>query len=99
MAVYRNVFALIVDIADYESEIRLQTKRATYVQIRAWVKEKYGLYVSNLAISQTKERCGLAKGEYKGSEGAKGHYVPKLKPEKEAAIREAFLWFGILKDE
>ncbi|WP_217957264.1 hypothetical protein [Acutalibacter muris] len=61
MAVYRNVFALIVEIDGYEGETRLQTKRATYKDLQAWVKERYGLHLSNLAISQTKELCGLAK--------------------------------------
>ena len=61
LAVYRNVFALIVEIDGYEGETRLQTKRATYKDLQAWVKERYGLHVSNLAISQTKELCGLAK--------------------------------------
>lgn len=96
---YRNVFALIVSIDDYESETRLQTKRATYKEIQAWVKKHYGIHVSNLAIFQTKERCGLAKSRYKGNEGADGHSVPKLTAKKEAAIREAFIWFGLIKDE
>ena len=38
-AVYRNVFALIVAIDDYEGETYLQTKRATYKDIRTWVKK------------------------------------------------------------
>ena len=63
---YRNVFALIVDIDDYEGETRLQMKRATYAEIRAWVRN-YGLHVSNLAISWTKDRCGLAKTSPKES--------------------------------
>lgn len=80
----RNVFALIVNTNDYEDDTYLQTKLATYKDIQAWVKKHYGIHVSNLAISQTKERCGLAKGEYKGFEGAEGHYAPKLRPEKES---------------
>ena len=99
MAVYRNVFALIVEIDGYEGETRLQTKRATYKDIQAWVKERYGIHVSNLAISQTKELCGLAKTEYKGYGDAEGNSAPKLAAKKEAAIREAFIWFGLIKKE
>ena len=99
MAVYRNVFALVVDIYDYEGETRLQTKRATYAEIRAWVKRKYGLHVSNLAISWTKDRCGLAKSRPKKGEGPEGIYAAELTPEKEAAIREAFRWFGLIENE
>ena len=90
------MFALIVNIDDYGDEMHLQTKCATYKEIQAWVKQKYGFHVSNLSISQTKERCGLAKVEYKGFKGAEGHYIPKLKPEHEAAIREALGWFGMI---
>ena len=95
LAVYRNVFALIVEIDGYEGETRLQTKRATYKDIQAWVKERYG----NLAISQTKELCGLAKTEYKGYGDAEGQPAPKLAAKKEAAIREAFIWFGLIEKE
>ena len=99
LAVYRNVFALIVEIDGYEGETRLQTKRATYKDIQAWVKERYGLHVSNLAISQTKELCGLAKTKYKGYGDAEGQPAPKLAAKKEAAIREAFIWFGLIEKE
>ena len=96
LGVYRNVFALIVELDDYEGETQLQTKRATYKEIQAWVKEHYGFHVSNLSISQTKKLCGLVQYEYKGFEGAEGHYIPKLKPEKKAAILAAFRWFGLI---
>ena len=99
LAVYRNVFGLIVDIDDYEAETRLQTKRATYAEIRAWVKKEYGLHVSNLAISWTKDRCGLAKARPKKGKGSEGPYASELTPEKEAAIREAFIRFGLIKKE
>ena len=58
---YRNVFGLIVDIDDYEAGTYLQTKHATYREIQLWVKERYGLHVSNHAISQVKALCGLAR--------------------------------------
>ncbi len=34
LAVYRNVFVLIVHIDDYEDGTRLQSKRATYKEIQ-----------------------------------------------------------------
>ena len=97
LAVYRNVFVLIVDTDGYEDDTRLQSKCATYKEIQAWVKQKYGFHVSNLSISQAKEKYGLVKTEYKGYAGAEGHYIPKLRLEKEAAIREAFVWFGLME--
>ena len=99
VAVYRNVFALIVEIDDYEGETYLQTKRATYKDIRAWVKKNYGLHVSNLAISWTKDLCGLAKLQHKGTPGPNGPYAAELTPEKAEAIRAAFISFGIIKSK
>ena len=96
LAVDSNRFALIVDIDGYEGKSRLQTKRATYKQIQAWVKREYGIDVSNHAISQAKKCCGLIELAHKGEEG---HDIPKLNPEKEAAIRKAFIWFGMIKDK
>ena len=93
------MFALIVEIDDYEGETRLQTKRATYKQIRAWVKKHYGLHVSNLAISWTKDLCGLAKRQQKDIKGAHGPYAANLTPEKVEAIRAAFISFGIIKSK
>ena len=97
VSVCRNVFALIVDIDDYEGETRLQTKRATYAEIRAWVRKHYGLHVTTLAISWTKDRCGLAKTRGTGQKGPHGPYAAELTPEKEAAIREAFIRFGLIE--
>ena len=94
---YRNVFALVAVIDDYEGETHLQAKRATYAEIRAWVKERYGLHVSNLAISWTKDCCGLAKTRPRKGEEPEGTYAAELTPEKEAAIREAFIRFGLIE--
>ena len=69
VAVYRNVFALVVDIDDCEGETHLQTKRAPYAEIRAWVKQNDGLHVSNFAISWTKDRCWLVKTRCKKRKG------------------------------
>ena len=99
MSVCRNVFALIVGIDDYEGETRLQTRRATYPEIQAWVKRNYGLHVSSLAISWTKDRCGLAKARSAGKKGPHGPYASELTPEKEAAIKAAFVRFGLIKNE
>ena len=93
MAVYGSWFALIVDIDDYEGEFYPETKVPTYQEIRAWVKQKYGFNVNSTSISQTKKKYGLIED----CGDVQGRYVKKVRPEKEAAIREAFIWFGILK--
>ena len=90
LAVYGTWFALIVDIDDYEGELYSETKQPTYKEIRAWIQERYGFTVNSASISQTKKKYGLIAD-------TEGRYVQKVQPEKEAAIREAFIWFGILK--
>ena len=92
MAVYGTWFALIVSIDDYEGEFYPETKQPTYKMIRAWIKEKYGLNVNSASISQTKRKYGLIAD----SEDVERRYIQKLRPEKEAAIREALLWFGMI---
>ena len=95
MAVYGSWFALIVDIDDYEGEFYPETKVPTYQEIRAWVKQKYGFNVNSTSISQTKKKYGLIED----CGDVQGRYVKKARPEKEAAIREAFIWFGLIKEE
>lgn len=95
MAVYGTWFALIVDIDDYEGEFYPETKQPTYKMIRAWIKQKYGFNVNSDSISKTKRKCGLISD----AGDAERHYIRELQPEKEAAIREAFLWFGLIKGE
>ena len=60
------MFVLIVDTDDYEDDTRLQTRLATYKGIQAWGKKRYGIHVSNLAISRAKEKYSLVKTEYRG---------------------------------
>lgn len=94
--VVRNVFVIVVNLDDYDDDAHRQTKRATYKEIHDWIKQNHGIHVSNHDISQAKMLCGLSKALHKGSQGAEEHDVPDLKPEKEAIIREAFKWFGII---
>ena len=99
LVVCRNVFALIADTEGYEGEARLQSKRATYKDIKAWVRKNYNLHVSHLAISWTKDLCGLAKTVRKELYGPQGPYASELTLEKEIAIRAAFRHFGLIEDE
>lgn len=92
LAVYGTWFALIVSINDYEGEFYPE-KLPTYKEIRAWVKERYGFTVNSSSISQTKRKYGFI-----GNSGdTEKRYIQSVKPEKEAAIREAFVHFGMVK--
>ncbi len=94
LAVYGTWFALIVRIDDYEGEFYPETKQPTYREIRAWVKQRYGFNVNSTSISQTKKKYGLIAD----CEDAGERRIQKVRPEKEAAIREALIWFGILRE-
>ncbi len=68
---------------------------ATYPEIKDYVKDKYGLYVTSLNIAQVKEKHGFEKRE-NYNKGKDGHRVPNCPPEKEKAIEDAFKHFGML---
>lgn len=68
---------------------------ATYPEIKAYIKDKYGLCVSSLNIAQVKEKHGFEKRE-NYNKGKEGHRVPNCPPEKEKAIEDAFKHFGML---
>ena len=68
---------------------------ATYPEIKAYVKDKYGLNVTSLNIAQVKEKHGFEKRE-NSNKGKDGHRVPNCPPEKEKAIEDAFKHFGML---
>ncbi len=81
-----------VNIADLPKTTRTT---ATYPEIKAYIKDKYGLCVSSLNIAQIKEKHGFEKME-NYNKGKDGHRVPKCPPEKEKAIEDAFKHFGML---
>ncbi len=81
-----------VNIADLPKTTRTT---ATYPEIKAYIKDKYGLCVSSLNIAQIKEKHGFEKRE-NYNKGKEGHRVPKRPPEKEKAIEDAFKHFGML---
>lgn len=97
VAVFRNVFGVVVNIDDFDSEQHLQTKKATYKDIQKWVRETYGEHVTNLDISRTKKAVGLAQNEYKGRKAAEGYYVPKERKEKQEMVLAALKHFGLIE--
>ena len=68
----------------------------TYEEIKAYIKEKYDLNVSNLYIAQIKEECGILERENynlpKG-EGGKKLHCPIVKRD---AILDAFRHFCMI---
>ncbi|MBQ9045054.1 MAG: zinc ribbon domain-containing protein [Oscillospiraceae bacterium] len=78
-AVFDNEFGIMVNIADYDTDSHVQTKKATYKEIQAWVRDNYdGTCVTNLDISRTKKKCGLSQTEYKGHKASPTYYEPTI---------------------
>ena len=93
---FRNVFGITVYTDDFDTEPHLQTKRATYTDIRGWIKRHYDVCVSNLNVSQAKQRLGLSQYEYKGVVASGKYAVPVLSEDKFELIRIAFEHFGLI---
>lgn len=70
--------------------------KATYDQIKGYIKERFGMKVSTLYISQIKRKCGLEVGESYNKSKNEDSKVPVCPPEKEMAIMDALKHFGII---
>ncbi len=73
------------------------SERATYSEIKQYIKEKYNLNVSNLYIAQVKEKCGIDMRENFNLPKSEDSRQPKCPKEKEKAILEALKHFGLVK--
>ena len=76
-------------------KLGIHDNKATYDEIKAYVKDKYGFEVTSLYIAQVKEKLGIKERKnYNIGEG-KG-VVPHCPPDKEEAIMDAFRHFGMI---
>ena len=84
---------------DVDVEELVQDKRgqATYEQLRDYVKEQTGLYVTNLNIAQTKRKCGIIERENYNLPKSEDSRQPNCTKEKEEAIKDAFKHFGMVE--
>ena len=87
---------IYVDFSLEEFDMSSFVEDPTYPQIKEYVLEHTGLKVSSLYIAQIKKKCGLEVGECYNkpkSENGRTYICP---PEKEAAIMDAFRYFGMI---
>ena len=70
--------------------------RATYAEIKDYIKEKYGYSISSLYIAQMKDKVGLEKRDNYNHGTGKTARVPQCTPEKEEAIMDAFRHFKMI---
>lgn len=70
--------------------------KATYGQIKDYVREQTGFRVSTLYISQVKRKCGLKVGESYNKPKSEDARQPQCTPHKEEAIMQALRHFGMV---
>lgn len=87
---------ITVDLKMDELDVTAAETKATYEEIREYVKEHTGLNVSNLYIAQVKQKCGIKEWENYNKPKSENSRQPKCTPEKEKAIREALKHFKMI---
>ena len=70
--------------------------KATYKEIKDYVKEQTGLNVTPLYIAQIKQKCGIIERECYNKPKSESYKQPQCPPEKEKAIRDALKHFHMI---
>ena len=84
-----------IEITTDELDLTCAEAKATYEQIKAYVKENFGLNVSNLYIAQVKREFGIVE-RINYNVGTEGHKVPQVTEEKRKAIIDALKHFKMI---
>ena len=87
---------ITVDLKMDELDVTAAETKATYEEIREYVKEHTGLNVSDLYIAQVKQKCGIKERVNYNKPKSENSRQPKCPPEKEKAIREALKHFNMI---
>lgn len=85
-----------VEIKMDELDLTSAESKATYDEIKAYILQKYGLKVSSLYIAQVKQKCGIIERENYNKAKSGDAKQPQCPSEKEAAIKEALIYFQML---
>lgn len=73
--------------------------KATYVELKKYILETYGVKVSSLYIAQIKRKYGIDMGENYNKASDSNKRVPKCPKEKEKIIMEALKHFRMLEPD
>ena len=90
----KNHISVKVDMN--EMDLTAAESKATYQEIKEWVKEKYGFYVSHLNIAKTKRKCGIIERQNYNLPKSEDGRSPETPKEKEEAIIAAFKAFRMI---
>ena len=90
----KNHISVKVDMN--EMDLTASESKATYQEIKEWVKEKYGFHVSHLNIAKTKRKCGIIERQNYNLPKSEDSRSPETPKEKEEAIIAAFKAFRMI---
>lgn len=85
-----------VELKTDELDLTFAESKATYDEIKAYVKKHTGLTVSSLNIAQVKQKYGIIERENYNKAKSKDSRQPKCPMEKEDAIVEALKFFKMI---
>jgi len=88
---------ITVELKTDELDLTPAEAKASYEEIRDYVKQKFSLTVSHLNIAQVKRKNGIIERENYNLPKNADSKQPKCTPEKEAAITEALKHFKMIK--
>ncbi len=79
-----------------ELDLTASEAKATYQEIKEYIKEKYGVKVSSLYIAQIKQKYGIIERENYNTAKSENAKQPQCPPEKEKLIEEALRHFKMI---
>ena len=79
-----------------ELDVTSAESKATYAEIKDYVKDKYGVNVHTSYIAQVKRKCGIEVGENLNLTKSEDSRQPQSPKEKEEAIVEALQAFKMI---
>lgn len=85
-----------VEIEMHERDVTTEESKSTYDEIMAYILQTHSLKVSSLYIARVKLRCGIIDREKYNKAKSEDAKQPQCPREKEAAIKEALIYFHML---
>ena len=79
-----------------ELDLTSAESKATYVQIKEYILEKFDLKVSTLYIAQIKKKCRIVLREHYNKSKKEKQVIPQCTPEKEEVIMDALRHFKMI---
>ncbi len=79
-----------------ELDLTASEAKATYQEIKEYIKEKYNVKVSSLYIAQIKQKHGIIERENYNTAKSENAKQPQCPPEKEKLIEEALRHFKMI---